>query len=208
MAQIIELPESCYFSDYFKLNYYLEDIVTHFGYSFELTSLVLPQSEKPVETIDRLRERLEESLPFVTLDSESARREFLIAPLVLELVHLIHVKVKVSYSLKATEQLKGLLDYYLQSGDSLLIIEAKDENLERGFKQLAAELIALDKVTDASAGNLLYGAVSIGRIWQFAVLDRQQKKISQDLELYRVPADVELLMNILVAILTNKTVED
>lgn len=180
--------------------------MTYFEYSFELTSLPLPRAEKPLETIDRLRHRLEESLPFVTLDSESARREFLIAPLVLELVHLIHVKVKVSYFLKATEQLKGLLDYYLQSGDSLLIIEVKDENLERGFKQLAAELIALDKVTDASAGNLLYGAVSIGRIWQFAVLDRQQKKISQDLELYRVPADVELLMSILMAILVDKAV--
>ena len=205
MAQTIEIPESCYFSDYFKLNYYLEDIVTHFGYSFEPTSLALPKAEKTVETTDRLRQRLEESLPFVTLDSEAARREFLIAPLVLELVHLIHVKVKVSYSLKVTEQLKGLLDYYLQAGHNLLIIEAKDENLERGFKQLAAELIALDKVTDPSAGNLLYGAVSIGRIWQFAVLDRQQKKISQDLELYRVPTDIEILMRILVAILTGES---
>ena len=120
--------------------------MTHFGYSFELTSLTLPQAENPVETIDRLRQRLEESLPFVTLDSESARREFLIATLVL----------------------------------------------------------ALDKVTDSSVGNLLYGAVSIGRIWQFAVLDRQQKKISQDLELYRVPTDVEPLMSSLVAILTNR----
>ena len=204
MAQKIELPESCYFSDYFKLNYYLEDIVTHFGYSFELKSLPLPRSETSVGTMDQLRQRLEESLPFVTLDSESARREFLIAPLVLELVHLLQVKVKVSYSLKATDQLKGLLDYYLQSGQGLLIIEAKDENLERGFKQLAAELIALDKVTEASVGNLLYGAVSIGRIWQFARLDRQQKKISQDLELYRVPTDVDVLMNILAAILTNQ----
>ena len=205
MAQIIEIPESCYFSDYFKLNYYLEDIVTHFGYSFELTSLELPKVEdQPVATIERLKQRIEESLPFVTFDSEAARREFLIAPLVLELVHLLRVKVKVSYALKATNQLKGLLDYYLQSGQHLLIIEAKDENLERGFKQLAAELIALDKVTEPAADNLLYGAVSIGRIWQFAVLDRQQKKISQDLELYRVPTDVEILMRILVAILTGK----
>mgnify|MGYP001793929462 CR=1 FL=1 len=204
MAQIIEIPESCYFSDYFKLNYYLEDIVTHFGYSFELTSLELPEVEQPVDTIERLKQRIEESLPFVTFDSEAARREFLIAPLVLELVHLLHVKVKVSYSLKATNQLKGLLDYYLQSGQHLLIIEAKDENLERGFKQLAAELIALDKVTEPAVDNLLYGAVSIRRIWQFAVLDRQQKKISQDLELYRVPTDVEILMRILVAILTGK----
>lgn len=120
MAQSIELPDSCYFSDYFKLNYYLEDILAYFGYSFELKSINLPKADHQLENIDQsvdhLRNRLEESLPFVTLDSESARREFLIAPLLLELVHLIHVKIKVSYSLKVSDQLKGLLDYYLQSG--------------------------------------------------------------------------------------------
>ena len=83
----------------------------------------------------------------------------------------------------------------------ILVIEAKDENLERSFKQLAVELIAFDKGTEAEQ-NLLYGAVSIGKIWQFALLKRQDKKIKQDLNLYRVPNDLEDLMKILVAILT------
>ena len=107
MAQTIELPNSCYFSDYFKLNYYLEDILTHFGYIFELKSITLPQSEHQLE------------------------------------------------------------------------------------------------ITESTASNYLYGAVSMGRIWQFAVLDRAHKKVIQDLELYRVPGDLEVLMSILVAILTN-----
>jgi len=138
----------------------------------------------------------------VTLDSESAGREFLIAPLLLELIHLTHVKVKVSYSLKVSEQLKGSLDYYLQAGNRLLVIEVKDENLERGFKQLAVELIALDRILESSDNNYLCGAISTVRVWQFAYLDRQRKKMTQDLELYRVPADLEVLMAILVAILT------
>ncbi|MDE5101167.1 MAG: hypothetical protein O4861_23685, partial [Trichodesmium sp. St16_bin4-tuft] len=86
-------------------------------------------------------------------------------------------------------------------GNNLLVIEAKDENLERGFKQLAVELIALDKRTEP-AQNLLYGAVSIGKIWQFALLKRLDKEVKQDLNLYRVPNDLEDLMKILVAILT------
>ena len=111
-----------FFSDYFKLNYYLEDILAYFGYAFELKCLSLPQTSHELDSVDELRRRLEESLPFVTLDSESAGREFLIAPLLLELIRLIHVKVKVSYSFNLSEQLKGTLDYYLQAGNRLLVI--------------------------------------------------------------------------------------
>ena len=198
MVQAIEIPESCFF-------WLLQTELLprrYFGYAFELKSLKLPQASHQLNDIDELRRRLEESLPFVTLDSDSAGREFLIAPLLLELIHLTHVKVKVSYSLKVSEQLKGSLDYYLQAGNRLLVIEVKDENLERGFKQLAVELIALDRILESSDNNYLCGAISTGRVWQFAYLDRQRKKMTQDLELYRVPADLEVLMAILVAILT------
>lgn len=47
----------------------------------------------------------------------------------------------------------------------------------------------------------LYGAVSIGTIWQFSRCDRQNQIITQDLNLYRVPNDLPELMGILVGIL-------
>lgn len=46
-------------------------------------------------------------------------------------------------------------------------------------------------------------AVSTGVIWQFGNLQRQTKQITQDLNLYRVPADLEELLRILVAILSS-----
>ena len=66
---------------------------------------------------------------------------------------------------------------------------------------MAVELIALDKGTEPEK-NLLYGAVSIGKVWQFSILKREEKQVNQDLNLYRVPNDLEDLMKILVAILT------
>lgn len=51
--------------------------------------------------------------------------------------------------------LKGTLDYYFQASN-LLVIEAKRDNLDNGFTQLAAELIALDQWTDQDVA-LLYG---------------------------------------------------
>ncbi|MDY6781443.1 MAG: hypothetical protein SW833_02630 [Cyanobacteriota bacterium] len=207
MPQKLNLSQSYTFSDYFKLNFYIEDILTYFGYTFQAEALTLPCSNRQLDRLDSLRQRLEESLPLVTLDSEAARREFLIAPVLMDLMHYTHVKVKVSYPLMVTEQLKGTLDYYLQSQNHLLIIEAKDENLQRGFTQLSAELIALDLAIEQGLqpeSEQLYGAVSIGNIWQFGRLHRDRKQIVQDLNLYRVPADLEELMRILVTIITRE----
>ena len=44
-----------------------------------------------------------------------------------------------------SDKLQGALDYYLKGTQNLLVIEAKNEDLERGFKQLGVELIALDR---------------------------------------------------------------
>lgn len=201
----IKLPETCNFSDYFKLNYYPEDILNYFGYKLTSEELVLPKSQRQFDSLDNLKQRLRKSLPYITLDSETARREFLIAPVLMELINYCQVKLKVAYQLEIEPQLKGSLDYFLEAGNNFLVIEAKDENLERGFKQLAVELIALDKAIEAEQ-NLLYGAVSIGKIWQFAILNRQKKQVKQDLILYRVPTDLEELIKILVEILTGNNI--
>jgi hypothetical protein len=81
------------------------------------------------------------------------------------------------------------------------IIEAKNADLQRGFIQLAAELIALDQSVEPTL-PYVYGAVSIGDVWQFGVVDRAAKRIAQDLQLYRVPADLDELLQIMIAILT------
>ena len=49
--------------------------------------------------------------------------------------------------------------------------------------------------------NILHGAVSTGNIWQFGQFDRLSRTVTQDLDLYRVPADLEDLLRILVEIL-------
>ena len=210
MAKPIQLPASCNFSDYFKLNCYAEDLLAYFGYQFATVELDPPKPRRELPKFDDLRERLRRSIPRIALDSETARREFLIAPVLMELLDLARAKLKIAYPIDAGPQLRGSLDYFIEANENLLVIEAKDENLERGFKQLAVELIAIarerseatDAATEPQGNRWLWGAVSIGKIWQFGCLDRQEKAIAQDLSLYRVPADLELLMQILVGILT------
>ncbi|BAZ85551.1 hypothetical protein [Dolichospermum compactum] len=200
---IIDSNQSYTFADYFKLNYEPDEIIEYFGYKFQLQSLTLPTTQQNLERLTDLKNRIEESLPYISLTSETARREFLIAPVIMELIHYTHAKVRVEYALNINNQLKGVVDYYyIKADNQLLVIEAKNADLERGIVQLAVELIAFDNWSIIDH-PVLYGAVSIGNIWQFVILHRESKQITQDLNLYRVPNDLETLMKILVALMKN-----
>jgi hypothetical protein len=86
----------------------------------------------------------------------------------------------------------------LRSKNDLLVIEAKNDDLTRGFTQLAVELIALSHVEEQ---DILYGAVTIGDVWRFGRLDRSQKTIVQDINLFKIPDDLENLASVVVGIL-------
>lgn len=60
------------------------------------------------------------------------RKSFFI-PILMELVDLVDAKLKVSYIINVDRQLKGSLDYFIQTRRSLIVIEAKDENLQCDF---------------------------------------------------------------------------
>ncbi len=86
----------------------------------------------------------------------------------------------------------------LRSKNDLLVIEAKNDDLTRGFTQLAVELIALSHVEEQ---DILYGAVTIGDVWRFGRLDRNQRTIVQDINLFKIPDDLENLASVVVGIL-------
>jgi len=194
-------PEKSYtFRSYFEMAYEPEDILAELGYSFGRRNLNVPQFEGTLDRLENLKSRIAESLPYVSLTSEAARRELLIAPILLDVLHYTQAQLRIEYPLKVNDRLKGDLDYYLYSRSKILVVEAKNADLSRGFTQLAVELIALDIWTDSDE-PMLTGAVSTGDIWQFGLCDRAQKQITQDLNLYRVPSDLEPLLRIIVAVL-------
>ena len=78
------------------------------------------------------------------------------------------------------------------------MVEAKNDDLTRGFTQMAVELIAISEVEE---GDLFYGVVTIGDAWRFGRLEKTNRQIFQDISLYRIPDDLEDLMRILLRIL-------
>jgi hypothetical protein len=88
--------------------------------------------------------------------------------------------------------------------DPIDLIEAKRGDLDYGFSQLTAEMIALDQWTDAPTLEqqpLLVGAVTVGDSWRFGTLDRTTQMITEDTGSYRVPEDLEPLLRRLIKVL-------
>lgn len=189
------------FADYFKLAAETDDVLAHFSYSFEAKKLALPSTSRELARLDDLRDQLALVIPHISLTKETARREFLIAPVLTQVIAWTGARVRSEYGLNVSPQLQGSLDYLLQVQRRLLVIEAKREDLTRGFTQLAVELIALDRWLEADE-PLLYGAVSTGLAWQFGVLDRKAKHITQDLTFFKMPDELAPVARTLVGILT------
>ena len=196
--KILQEGQSYTFRSYFELPYEADEILAELSYSLVKSRLSLPKTRKTLEGLSEIQNKLEDILPFVNLSNETARREILVSPILLEIVHCCHCQLRIEYPLKVNDWLKGSLDYLLRYTNDLLVIEAKNDDLTRGFTQLAVELIALAEVAE---NNILYGAVTMGDVWRFGKLNQTEKQITQDINWFKRPEDVKYLGKVLVGIL-------
>ncbi|GJD19424.1 hypothetical protein RIVM261_043800 [Rivularia sp. IAM M-261] len=143
----LDSNQSYTFSRYFELGFEASELAQELGYTLTRKNLILLQYHSELDRLQELRDRIEEVLPFVLLTNESARREILIARVVTKLIHYTQEELRIKYVLKVSNWLQGNLNYLLRlnSVNQLLVIEAKYEDLTRGFTQLVAELAALDQ---------------------------------------------------------------
>jgi hypothetical protein len=196
--KILQEDREYTFRSYFEMTYEPEEILAELGYSLVRSRLSLPTTQKPLDRLEELRDRIERTLPRVSLTSETARRETLVAPILLEVAtYYCDCQLRIEYPLAVTKWLKGNLDYLLRADQNLLVVEAKNDDITRGFTQLAAELIALSQIEEQP---FQYGAVTIGDVWRFGRLDVKAQQIIEDIKIYSLPDDLEALMKVLVGI--------
>ena len=130
-------------------------------------------------------EYLQESASFAAgQGSEKVRSELIVAPLLFELRVLLDRQIGlfsgVDFSIDLESGLNGVCDFLLtRSTDELVIeapaiilIEAKKGELNSGWGQCAAEMIAAQKFNLANGQNVstIYGSVTTGTQWQFLKL--------------------------------------
>jgi hypothetical protein len=139
----------------------------------------------PLTPGDWLTNLLKKSAPLAaTLGTEKVRSELIIAPLLFELRELMDCQVSLfsgnDFSVDLESGLNGVCDFLLTRSVSefvieapaIIIIEAKKGELNAGWGQCAAEMIAAQKFNAASNQEVptIYGCVTTGTRWQFLKL--------------------------------------
>jgi len=189
------------FSDYFKMNIEIDELLNEFGYVFK-KDFIFKEIE-PFSNIDILKNDLNFILNSLEFNNEIGIREFIISPILIFMLKHAKFKLKSEKNLYFNNQLKGTIDYYIENKNFFAIIEAKYHDLNNGFKQLSTELIALDNLI-INKDNEIFGAVTIGTDWIFAKVNRDKKEIIKDLKIIRVPEELDKLIGILNYIVRNE----
>lgn len=136
----------------------------------------------------------------VNVNTEKARSELLIAPLLIEFKLLYRDRVSlfsgIEFTVDDAAGLKGRCDYILARSPEQLalnapvcvLVEAKNENIVAGIPQCLAAMVAAQKFNERqqSATEAVYGAVTTGTLWRFLKL--QQTTASVDVIEYPIQA--------------------
>jgi hypothetical protein len=121
----------------------------------------------------------------VKQNTEKARSEFIIAPILLEVRGLVHDRVSVfsgvEFNVDSEQGLIGVCDFLFSKSTQqlyleapvLIVVEAKNENFKQGIAQATAEMVATQifNEREGKPQTRVYGAVTIGNSWQFLQLD-------------------------------------
>lgn len=150
-----------------------------------------------LEYSDFLAQTLRENIPLaLASNTEKARSEMIIAPILIELRKQLDYQVSlfsgIDFTVDTSLGLNGSCDFLISSSPELLIlqapviaiVEAKKENINAGLGQCVAEMLAA-KIFNEREGNdvqVIYGTVTTGSIWKFLKL--QEKTIEIDLGEY------------------------
>jgi len=178
-------------------NFTLAKVKEDFGLTVDETQNLF--TEVPgVHPSELLTLTLAESIPLATaIDTEKARSEFIIAPVLSEVRRQVNYQVSLfsgtDFNVDIEKDLQGYCDFILScsaeqfyiNAPVITIAEAKNEKIPSGFGQCIAEMVAA-QIFNQSAGNKIdkiYGAVTTGTAWRFLVLEERTVLIDQ-LEYY------------------------
>ena len=161
---------------------------------------------------DFLRTALREYEPLaLAIGTEKARSELLIMPILAEVRRQRDQQISlfsgVDFNVDAERGLNGYCDYLLSRDSNpysihapvFAVVEAKNEKINLGLAQCAAELVAAQifNQREDTALPALYGAVTTGSNWRFMRLTDNHLELDGDEE-YLHP--IERLLGILLTI--------
>lgn len=169
---------------------------------------------KPHPISHYLAETLQENVPLaVSINTEKARSELIIAPVLVEVRKILDHKISlfsgIELNVDKEKDLSGFCDFIISDSPEQLflkapvitIVEAKNENIMSGLGQCLAEMVAA-RIFNEREGNgvsRMYGAVTSGNIWKFIKLDNTVAHIDLDDYSIREPGGIIGILLAMVA---------
>jgi hypothetical protein len=149
-------------------------------------------SIEAVAPSDWLLQTLERLMPLaLRVNSEKARSEFIIAPVLGEVQYQVRSSISLfsgkEFNVDASKGLTGRCDFlmsrkpnsYTISAPVVTIVEAKNEDMVSGLGQCIAEMVA-SQMFNLKAGKVIpviFGVVTTGSSWQFLKLEGETASI-------------------------------
>ena len=147
---------------------------------------------EPVNPSPLLTAVLERKVPLATaIGTEKAKSEMIVADVLVELrehfEHRISLFSGIDFNVDDENGLTGVCDFVVSlspvqfdlEAPVILLVEAKNDNLEVGLGQCVAEMVAAQRF-NAEQGNdipRVYGATTTGVLWRFLRLEGQKLRI-------------------------------
>jgi len=180
---------------------------------FQLTTVegvrFFPDSIESVTPSSRLQAILEDLPWALAVDTEKARSEVIINPMLLEVRRIFNQQISVfsgeEFNIDASIGLNGVCDFLVcrspeqltVEAPAIVIVEAKKSDIKSGLGQCIAEMVAAQRFNEKREQPLtaVYGTVSSGTQWRFLKLEGQIVTI--DLTDYSLPP-IEQILSFLV----------
>ena len=188
----------------------LEQINQKFAVAIQSSLDLFSTHKQPVQINSALSDYLDYSTRLaLAINTEKARSEMIIAPILVELKRLTNDRVSLfsgsEFNVDAVQGLNGFCDFVISFSSQQLyieapiaiIVEAKNENIKGGLAQCLATMIAA-QLFNQQKGNefdTLYGAVTIGNQWKFLQLHKSTAAIdSKDYYIDQLPDIMSILL--------------
>ena len=168
-----------------------------------------PDNVAPIAPSPKLLAILEDVPWAIAVDTEKARSEVIINPILLELRRIFDRQISVfsgeEFSVDPAIGLTGFCDFLISKSPeqlaieapAIVVIEAKKADLKVGIGQCIAEMVAAQRFNQASDRpvSAIYGCISSGTQWRFLKLENSVVTI--DLTDYPL-LPVEVILSFLV----------
>ena len=196
-------------------NFTLQTVREAFDLEETDTAHLFADSE-PMPPSELLTAVLTRNIPLATaIGTEKAKSEMIVADVLVELREQLDLSISlfsgIDFNVDDESGLTGVCDFlislspvqFVLEAPVIVLVEAKNDNLEVGLGQCVAEMVAARRF-NAEKGNeipRIYGATTSGSEWRFLKLEG--KKLYVDMAVYQI-AQCEKILGILASMVKQK----